>query len=61
MSEKRQRQPRNRGYQARTNAVHVTVHTQDGSKLPNVARRQAIDAMTRVAQEHGLLVNVAET
>jgi DNA-binding winged helix-turn-helix (wHTH) protein len=59
MSEKR-RSPR-RGYQARTNAVHVTVHTQDGSKLPQPARREAIAAMTRVAQEHGLLVNVAET
>jgi hypothetical protein len=60
VSDKRQRAPR-RGYQARTNAVHVTIHTQDGSKLQSIARRQAIDAVTRVAQEHGLLVNVAET
>jgi hypothetical protein len=61
MSESVKPRQRGRRYQHVNNAVHLTLHTQDGSRMQAVARRDALDVITRVAQEHGLLVNVAET
>lgn len=64
MDEKKQRRirrPRNNKYVPRTNAVHITIHSQDGNPVPRSVLDQATRAVEEVATKNRLLINVAET
>jgi hypothetical protein len=56
----RKRPPR-RTYINRPNAVCITVHSQDGSPVPRSVLNEATSAVTNIALEHGLLINLADT
>lgn len=60
MAEKtRQRQPRR--YKQTTNAVNITVHTIDGTKMPVYVRDEILAEIERIARENQLLTNVVES
>lgn len=52
---------RKRGYQHKSNAVNITVHTQKGDVLPPEAKQQVLDAIEVIARRYGLLTNVVES
>lgn len=61
MSENKNRRRRPKpNYLQRQNAVCITVHSQDGSKVPRSVLDEAADAVLTVAREHKLLINLAE-
>jgi hypothetical protein len=66
MAEKAEKKPRRRPRQKRTyihrpNAICVTVHSQDGSAIPNSVRNEIAESVTDIALAHGLLINLADT
>jgi hypothetical protein len=60
-AEKRRRPRQKRTYIHRPNALCVTVHSQDGSPIPNGVRNEIAEAVTNIALAHGLLINLADT
>ena len=57
---KRKRQPK-RTYVQRSNAVHITIYSQDGRPVPAEVLNEAAEAVTDLALSHRLLVGLAET
>lgn len=57
----RKRNRQKRTYIHRPNAVCVTIHSQDGSPVPRSVLNQAAEAITQVALDNNLLINLAET
>jgi hypothetical protein len=55
----RQRQPRR--FKHTTNAVNVTLHTMDGTKMPVYVRDEILEAVERIARDNKLLTNVVES
>lgn len=50
-----------RKYIFRSNAINVTLYSQDGSALPQTAHEELEDALAEIAHRHGLLSSVAKS
>lgn len=50
-----------RTYVSRSNAVHITIYSQDGKPVPTAVLNEAAQAVTDLALSHRLLVGLAET
>jgi hypothetical protein len=48
-------------YKHRTNAVHLTLYSVDGTTIPAAVRREAEAAITEIALRSGCLVGIATT
>lgn len=57
----RGRRSAKRPYVHRTNAVHITIYSQDGSPVPKVVLEEAAQSVTDIALKHGLLIALADT
>jgi hypothetical protein len=57
----RRKRPQKRSYMHRSNAVCITIHSQDGSPVPKSVLNEAAEAVTEIALKNRLLINLAET
>lgn len=63
-AKKPRRKPQRRTYIPRSNAVHITIYSQDGKPVPKGVLNEAAEAVTNVAFKHSdlnLLTSLAET
>lgn len=56
---KRSRKPR-RTYVHRSNALCITLHSPDGSSVPKQVFEEAVEAVSNIAVQNRLVVNLAE-
>lgn len=61
MADKTRKKSRKPVYRHKTNAVHITLYDLSGETLSPVARAEAEEALTQVAFEHNLVINIATT
>lgn len=60
MAEKTRQRPARR-FKQTTNAVNITLHTMDGTKMPIYVRDEILAEVERIARENQLLTNVVES
>lgn len=56
----RKRTAKPRTYIHKPNAVCITIHSTDGSAVPRAVLDEAANAVTAIALNNGLLINLAE-
>jgi hypothetical protein len=56
-----EKKPRGRRFKLPTNAVNITVHTMDGTKMPVYVRDEVLEEIDRIAGENQLVVSVVES
>lgn len=57
---RKKQQPR-RTYVHRSNAMHITIYSQNGAPVPRKVLEEAAESVTNIALKHQLLIGLAET